>query len=88
MDTTKINSNGVKMIAHKGLSGIEMENTCPAFVASGNRSYFGIETDVHITKDGKFVVIHDETTERIYSGKFNINVEESDCSEIKKNCAS
>ena len=84
MNTIKINSNGVKMIAHRGLSGIERENTCPAFVAAGNRSYFGIETDVHITKDGKFVIIHDETTERISSGKHSINVEESDYSEVER----
>ena len=84
MNTIKINSNGVKMIAHRGVSGIERENTCPAFVAAGNRSYFGIETDVHVTKDGKFVIIHDETTERISSGEYSINVEESDYSEVEK----
>ncbi len=84
MNTIKINSNGVKMIAHRGLSGIERENTCPAFVAAGNRSYFGIETDVHVTKDGKFIIIHDETTERISFGEYNINVEESDYSEVEK----
>lgn len=77
MDTIKINSNGVKVIAHRGLSGIERENTCPAFVAACNRSYYGIETDIHITKDGKFVIIHDETTQRITLGEYNINVEES-----------
>ena len=75
MDTIKIETNGVKMIAHRGLSGIERENTCPAFVAAGNRSYYGVETDVHVTKDGKFVIIHDETTERITLGKYDINVE-------------
>lgn len=84
MNTVKINSNYVKMIAHRGLSGIERENTASAFVAAGNRSYFGIETDVHLTADGKFVIIHDETTERITSGKYNINVEESNYSEIEK----
>lgn len=84
MNTIKINSNRVKMIAHRGLSGIERENTCPAFVAAGNRSYFGIETDVHATKDGKFIIIHDETTERISLGEYNINVEESDYSEVEK----
>lgn len=31
MDTVKINSKRVKMIAHRGVSGIEKENTCPAF---------------------------------------------------------
>ena len=84
MDTIKANLNGVKIIAHRGVSGIERENTCPAFVAAGNRSYFGIETDVHITKDGKFVIIHDETTERVSLGAHNINVEENDYQAIEK----
>ena len=84
MDTIKIDSSRVKMIAHRGLSGIERENTCSAFVAAGNRSYFGIETDVDVTKDGKFVIIHDETTERVSLGKYNINVEENDYSAVEK----
>lgn len=83
MNTKKFNSLNTRVIAHRGLSGIERENTCPAFIAAGNRSYFGIETDVHITKDGQFVIIHDETTERVSLGKYNINVEESDYSAIK-----
>ena len=83
MDTIKIESKQTKIIAHRGLSGIERENTCPAFVAAGNRSYFGIETDVHITKDGKFVIIHDETTDRVSLGQYNINVEKSDYSAVQ-----
>ena len=78
LNTIKIDSKQAKMIAHRGLSGLERENTCPAFVAAGNRSYFGIETDVHITKDGKFVIIHDETTDRVSLGQSSINVEEND----------
>lgn len=65
MDTIKINKQNTLMVAHRGVSGIEQENTCAAFVAAGNRSYFGIETDVHRTVDGKFVVFHDDTTGRI-----------------------
>ena len=84
MDTIKINSNGVKMVAHRGLSGIERENTCSAFVAAGNRSQFGIETDVHISKDGKFVIIHDENTERVSLGKTNIKVSENDYSVLEE----
>ncbi len=49
MDTLRLSAPKPRMIAHRGLSGIEMENTCSAFVAAGNRSYFGIETDVHVT---------------------------------------
>lgn len=63
-DTIKINKGNAKIIAHRGLSGIERENTASAFVAAGNRSYFGIETDVRATKDGKYVLLHDDTTER------------------------
>lgn len=83
MDTIKINSKQVKIIAHRGLSGLERENTCPAFVAAGNRSYFGIETDVHVTKDKEFVIIHDETTDRVSMQQSNINVEKNDYSAVK-----
>ena len=64
-DTLKLNGNKPKMIAHRGMSGIELENTCSAFVAAGNRSYFGIETDVHRTADGQFIIIHDDNTKRV-----------------------
>lgn len=65
MDTLKLDKGSIKMIAHRGLSGIERENTAAAFVAAGNRSYFGIETDVHRTADGKYIIIHDDTTDRV-----------------------
>lgn len=71
------------MVAHRGLSGIERENICSAFVAAGNRSYFGIETDVHVTADGQFVIIHDETTKRITLGEYDINVEENDYAAVE-----
>lgn len=65
MDTLHLASPKPRMIAHRGLSGIEMENTCSAFVAAGNRSYFGIETDVHVTADGEYIIIHDDNTKRV-----------------------
>lgn len=66
MDTIKMNHNGsVRMIAHRGLCGLEKENTAAAFVAAGNHSYFGIETDVHETADGKLIIIHDDNTKRV-----------------------
>lgn len=82
MDTIRINRKHVKMVAHRGVSGLERENTCPAFVAAGNRSYFGIETDIHVTADGEFVVIHDETTTRVTLGATEINVEENPCNAV------
>ena len=65
MNTIKFNSVNTKVVAHRGLSGIEKENTNAAFIAAGNRSYYGIETDVHRTLDGKFVCFHDDTTGRV-----------------------
>ena len=59
------NKGNVKMIAHRGVSGLELENTCPAFVAAGVKSYYGIETDVHVTKDGKIIVFHDDNLQRL-----------------------
>ena len=76
MNTVKIQKGNTRMIAHRGLSGLELGNTCPAFVAAGNRSYWGIETDVHKTADGKFVVIHDDTTSSVSAQK--VSVEGSD----------
>ena len=75
MNTVKIQNGNTKMIAHRGVSGLELENTCAAFIAAGNRSYFGIETDVHQTGDGKFIIIHDDTTARV-SGT-DLTVEET-----------
>ena len=64
MNTIRLNHQ-IKIIAHRGVSGLERENTCAAFIAAGNRSYYGIETDVHVTSDGKFIVFHDDTTDRL-----------------------
>ncbi len=77
MDTIKITNKGkTLMVAHRGVSGLETENTASAFVGAGNRSYYGIETDIHQTSDGKFVLFHDSTTERI--GGINFEVEKTD----------
>ena len=65
MDTIKIAKAQTKIIAHRGLSGIECENSLPAFVAAANRSYYGIECDIHLTTDSKFVILHDSKTTRV-----------------------
>ena len=64
-DTLHLASPKPRMIAHRGVSSLETENTASAFVAAGNRSYYGIETDVHRTSDGAFVIIHDDSTRRV-----------------------
>ena len=76
MNTIKIDAaKKPLMIAHRGCSGLESENTNSAFVAAGNRSYWGIETDVHKTVDGKYIIIHDDHTKYVSGDK--MIVEES-----------
>lgn len=82
MNTIKINKKNTLMVAHRGLSGIEKENTLAAFVAAGNRSYYGFECDIHKTIDGKYVVIHDSNTERV-AGEAKV-IEESTFDEIRQ----
>lgn len=82
MDTVKIESkNGCKIIAHRGCSALERENTSAAFVAAGNRTYFGIETDLYRTKDGKFAISHDPSLLRC--GGVDIKIEESTLEELR-----
>lgn len=82
MDTIRLeNKQQTLIVAHRGMSGLETENTCAAFVAAGNRSHVGIETDVHKTADGRFVVIHDDDTSRV--GEIGIPVEGSTFDELR-----
>ncbi len=81
MDTVKINKGSTLMIAHRGVSGLELENTNLAFVAAGNRSYFGIETDVHCTGDGDIIVFHDDTTKRL--AEVDLPVEQTDFATLR-----
>ncbi len=73
MNTVKFDKKSALVVAHRGLSGIERENTSAAFVAAGNRSYYGIETDFRRTADGKFIISHDQSLKRV-SGE-DIDVE-------------
>ncbi len=65
MNTIKFDNKSTRMTAHRGLSGLERENTASAFVAAGNRNYFGIETDIWRTSDGHFGVNHDGRADRV-----------------------
>lgn len=66
MDTIKINNKrNTLIIAHRGLSGMQTENTAQAFEAACKRSYYGVECDVHVTSDGKYVIFHDDSTGRL-----------------------
>lgn len=50
--------------AHRGSSAICPENTMAAFTKGLEQGATGIETDVQMTKDGRLVLIHDESVAR------------------------
>ena len=64
-DTKGYLEGETRLIAHRGLSGLMPENSEAAFILAGERSYYGIETDVRKTADGRFVLCHDATLERV-----------------------
>ena len=64
-NTVKFNKQNTLVVAHRGVSSLETENTCAAFIAAGNRTYFGVETDVYRTADGNFIINHDGNLKRI-----------------------
>lgn len=51
----------MKIWAHRGFSSEYPENTMLAFTKAYEAGADGIETDVQMSKDGKVVVIHDES---------------------------
>jgi glycerophosphoryl diester phosphodiesterase len=55
-------------IAHRGFSGEFPENTMRAFREAVNVGCDGIETDLHMTKDGVIVLCHDESLDRTTDG--------------------
>ncbi len=80
-DTVKFDKRDALVIAHRGLSGLEAENTDAAFIAAGERSYYGVEADVRKTADGHFIICHDESLKRV-SGK-EIKVEKAPFEALK-----
>ncbi len=56
--------NTVRVIAHRGASGYAPENTMAAFKKALEMGAEMIEFDVHRSSDGKFVIMHDDETDR------------------------
>lgn len=54
----------MQIIAHRGQSGLFPENTLVAFRAAADLGVDMVECDVHVSRDGELVVIHDPTLTR------------------------
>ncbi|WP_059172150.1 glycerophosphodiester phosphodiesterase [Bacillus sp. FJAT-27445] len=61
-----------KIFAHRGSKGTHPENTLEAFREAIRLGVDGIELDVHLSKDGELVIIHDETVDRTTNGSGNV----------------
>ena len=55
-------------LAHRGASALAPENTIEAFRLAVEAGAGGLELDVHMTRDGHTVVIHDATVDRTTNG--------------------
>ena len=62
----------VRFIAHRGLSSLAPENTLPAYELAGKYGYFGAECDIHESLDGEFVLMHDDSLQRMTNEKGSI----------------
>lgn len=59
----------LELIAHRGFSGFAPENTLAAVKAAADADYSGTEFDVRPTKDGQWVVLHDNDVSRMTDGE-------------------
>mgnify|MGYP001626244011 CR=1 FL=1 len=57
------------LIGHRGFPRLFPENTVPSFIKAVELGADGVEMDVHLSRDGFPVVIHDYTVERTTDGK-------------------
>lgn len=58
--------------AHRGFSGLYPQNSLIAFEKAAEAGYNAFECDVHTTKDGQLVVIHDDTIDDMTNGTGNV----------------
>lgn len=70
------------VIAHRGASGGAPENTLAAFQRAVELGAPFIETDLHLTRDARFVAIHDATLERTTNGRGQ--VQEASLAELRE----
>ena len=61
------------IIAHRGASGHAPENTLAAFKRALALGATFIETDLQLTRDARFVAIHDDTVDRTTNGQGKVH---------------
>lgn len=67
-DKTSLSDKAL-IIAHRGSSKLAPENTMASFKEAFKHGATAIELDVHRTKDGHLVIMHDDTLDRTTTGR-------------------
>ena len=63
-----IPSGTMRMIAHTGYSAVAPGNTLPAYEAAGKSDFWGAECDIQRTKDGVWILMHNDTVDDMTDG--------------------
>lgn len=63
----------VTLISHRGLNKLAPENTLEAAVKSAEYGYSYVEFDIRRTKDGVWVLMHDEDIDRMTDGEGKVS---------------
>lgn len=69
---TSYTSSPQQFIAHRGFSSVFPENTIPAIKAAVDEGFYGVEFDIHTTKDGIWILNHDSDIDKMTDGSGEI----------------
>ena len=64
--------NSQYFTAHRGLSNVAPENSAPALEEAGKAGYYAAEFDIAPTKDGIWILMHDDTVDRMTDGEGSV----------------
>jgi glycerophosphoryl diester phosphodiesterase len=79
-----------RLIAHRGASMLAPENTLAAAQAAADLHAYGLETDIHVGRDGSLFLVHDDTFDRttdirqVYPGREKEPVEDFSLEEVNQ----
>ncbi len=73
LSVSALTEKTVNLTAHRGLSNVAPENTAPAIVEAGKAGYYAAEFDIAPTKDGVWILMHDDTVDRMTDGEGNVS---------------
>ena len=60
-----VENSDVQLVAHRGIAREAPENTLPAYELAAKAGYRYVETDIHVTADGVWVLSHDSNLKRM-----------------------